>query len=140
MYEQYTRQALPSRNYRELVGSAICVFNSNNSFIIENILRHDKEHEYSWYELIGGTSGELSKPIKETITKYSDTKISNHFSNIVQKRNRIIHSFQITHSGEQMLATKQKDNKQFIITEEYLYDFIEENEKLSSLLHEFRRY
>jgi hypothetical protein len=140
MYEQYTRQSLPSRKYRELLGSAICVFNSNHSFIIENILRHDKDHEYSWHELIDGTSGELSKPIKETITKYSDTKISNHFSEIVQKRNRIIHSFQITHNGEQILATKQKDNTQFIITEEYLYEFIKENEKLSCSLHKLRGY
>ena len=35
MYENYTRQSLPSKEYRELLGSAICVFNSNNSFIIE---------------------------------------------------------------------------------------------------------
>ena len=38
MYENYTRQSLPSRKYRELLGSAVCVFNSNNSFVIENIL------------------------------------------------------------------------------------------------------
>jgi len=36
MYESYTRQALPSKNYRELIGTAICVFNSNNSFVIED--------------------------------------------------------------------------------------------------------
>ena len=34
MYEDYTRQALPSKYYRELLGSAMCVFNSNNAFII----------------------------------------------------------------------------------------------------------
>ena len=33
MYENYTRQSLPTKEYRELLGSAICVFNSNNSFI-----------------------------------------------------------------------------------------------------------
>lgn len=38
MYEHYSRQCLPSKKYRELLGSAVCVFNSNNSFIIENIL------------------------------------------------------------------------------------------------------
>ena len=27
MYESYTRQALPSKKYRELIGTAICVFN-----------------------------------------------------------------------------------------------------------------
>ena len=38
MYESYTRQSLPTKQYRELLGSAICVFNSNNAFIIENIV------------------------------------------------------------------------------------------------------
>lgn len=51
MSENYTRQALPSRSYRELLGSAVCVFNSNNQFI-ENILLN-----YNWYELIEMTSG-----------------------------------------------------------------------------------
>ena len=37
MYEPYTRQSLPSKEYRELLGSALCVFSSNNGFIIENI-------------------------------------------------------------------------------------------------------
>lgn len=41
MYENYTRQSLPAKEYLELLGSAICVFNSNNSFIIENVLRED---------------------------------------------------------------------------------------------------
>ncbi|CAB1223424.1 hypothetical protein SFB21_3268 [Acinetobacter bouvetii] len=52
MYENYTRQALPSRKYRELIGTAICVFNSNNSFIIENILRVDPTGQYEWNKLI----------------------------------------------------------------------------------------
>ncbi|MCM3442969.1 hypothetical protein [Metabacillus halosaccharovorans] len=69
MYESYSRQALPERKYRELLGSAICVFNSNNSFIIENVLRYDTDNKYEWYQLIDKTSGELAKPIKETITK-----------------------------------------------------------------------
>lgn len=43
MYENYTRHSLPDKEYRELLGSAICVFNSNNSFIIENVLREDGE-------------------------------------------------------------------------------------------------
>lgn len=44
MYEEYSKQALPSKKYRELLGSALCVFNSNNSFIIENILRVDSKN------------------------------------------------------------------------------------------------
>lgn len=112
MYEEYTRQALPSKKYRELLGSAICVFNSNNSFIIENILRQDCIN-YSWHDLIDKESGLLLKPIKETITKSSDTNISCLFEKIISKRNRIIHSFQITDlNGEQKLCTKDRKNNQ----------------------------
>lgn len=64
MYEKYTRQALPSKEYRELLGSAICVFNSNNAFIIENILREDTSNKYNWWDLIDKTSGQLRSPIE----------------------------------------------------------------------------
>lgn len=137
MCEEYSRQALPSKKYRELLGSAICVFNSNNQFIIENILRNDSS-TYNWHELIDRTSGELLVPIKATITKNSDTKISNLFASLLSKRNRIIHSFQITENQEQILATKDKKNHQFIITEEYLLTFIKENEMLSTMLYTLR--
>lgn len=139
MYEKYSRQALPSKMYRELLGSAICVFNSNNQFIIENILRIESSN-YNWYELIDKTSGQLSEPIKETITKNSDAKIASLFFSIIGKRNRIIHSFQVTENNDQLLRTKTKDNKQFTITESYLLEFIKDNENLSSMLHSFRGY
>ena len=137
MYENYTRQSLPSKEYRELLGSAICVFNSNNYFIIENILRYDSSNIYSWHDLIDLTSGGLLKPIKETITKNSNTQIAILFDDIIAKRNRIIHSFQITYQGNQILATKDKNNNQFIITSKYLLDFISQNEELSTKLHTF---
>lgn len=143
MYESYTRQALPSKNYRELLGTALCVFNANNSFIIENILRTNNDN-YDWYKLIDKESGKLDKYIKETITKNSNNEIEKLFIEIVEKRNRIIHSYQITdQNGEQILATKtrQKDgSKQFNITEKYLLEFIELNQKLSSSLHDYRGY
>ena len=137
MYEPYTKQALPSQKYRELLGSAICVFNSNNQFVIENILRLDNE-TYNWYDLIDKTSGELSEPIKETITRDSDTKIAALFGALVARRNRIIHSFQVTKNSQQILRTKDKKHNQFTITEDYLLEFIKDNEQLSSLLHELR--
>ena len=143
MYEDYTRQSLPSKSYRELLGSAICVFNSNNSFIIENILRTDCEHQYDWYHLIDFESGKLRNAIRNTISKKSDETIANAFENLVNMRNRIVHSFQVTHNGEQILATKTmpKDgNRQFIITNDYLLEFIKKNEELSTLLHQFRGY
>lgn len=143
MYENYTRQALPDRHYRELLGSALCVFNSNNAFIIENILRNDHLGKYNWYNLIDKESGRLVQSVRETITNKCGENIEVLFSEIINMRNRIIHSFQITKDGKQMLATKEKESgggNQFIITEEYLLEFISKNEKLSSTLHEFRGY
>ncbi|HGE8302980.1 TPA: selenium binding protein [Serratia marcescens] len=145
MYEVFSRQSLPSKKYRELVGTAVCVFNSNNGFIIENILREDDDESYNWYALIDKTSGQLKIPIKETISKKSDDTIATLFEELVIIRNRIMHSFRITapegissDNDNQMLATKYKDGNQVIITEGYLLDFIKKNEELSSKLHEFR--
>lgn len=122
MYENYTRQSLPTKEYRELLGSAICVFNSNNSFIIENILREDGGRNYSWYDLIDKTSGQLKAAINDTITTKAGSEIAQIFSDLVDKRNRIIHSFQITNDDkEQILATKDKQHNQFVITKEYLW-------------------
>jgi len=73
MNEEYTRQSLPSKKYRELLGSAVCVFNSNNSFIIENILREDSIN-YSWYNLIDKESGKLIEQIDNTIPKHLISK------------------------------------------------------------------
>lgn len=149
MYEKYSRQALPSRKYRELLGSAICVFNSNNSFIIENILNHDETNEYNWHQLIDNTSGQLQEPVKNTITKNSNIGIAKKFNEIIEIRNRIMHSFQVTASAEsnisddidnQILATKYLNGEQAYITYEFLYDFIKKNDALSSELHKFRGY
>ena len=141
MYESYTRQALPSKEYRELLGSAVCVFNSNNAFVIENIL-HTNNIDYDWYSLTDALSGSLIASVKATITKKAGKEIETLFSELVEMRNRIIHSFQITYEGEQILATKtkvEKGNEQFIITETYLKKFIEKNQRLSDLLYEYRK-
>ena len=145
MYESYTRQALPSKKYRELIGTAICVFNSNNSFVIENILRADQTGKYEWHKLIDETSGDLAPAIKKTITASSNTTISKLFGEIIAIRNRIAHSFQIEapagitdNPNDQILATKYKDGRQEIITEEYLLNFINLNQELSTKLHQFR--
>lgn len=143
MYENYTRQSLPTKEYRELLGSALCVFSSNNGFIIENIIKTN--HSFDWYELIDKESGYLRNMISETISNQcGNTDIEDLFVEIVNMRNRIIHGFRITsENGEQILATKtrKKDgNIQFEITEEYLMDFIKKNERLSDLLHQYRGY
>lgn len=139
MYEDYTRQSLPNKKYREHLGTALCVFNSNNAFIIENIL-HTNSKEYDWYNLMDLTSGKLSNIINSTISSFASDEIIDMFNKVVEKRNRIIHSFQITDKDtEQRLATKtSKTNIQFIITEEYLLEFIKDNEKLCLLLHDYR--
>lgn len=141
MYESYTRQALPSKEYRELLGSAICVFNSNNAFVIENIL-HTNNDDFDWFSLIDKESGKLRASIKATITAVAGDEIEVLFAEIVEMRNRIIHSFQITYDGEQILATKTKvadGNVQFKITEKYLRDFIKKNQRLSNLLYKYRK-
>ena len=150
MNESYTTQTLPSKKYRELIGTAICVFNSNNSFVIENILRVDQTGQYRWHKLIDKVSGRLSSDgdIEKTITANSDETIAKLFIEIVDIRNRIVHSFQITAPAgmtddpdNQMLATKHKNlGKQEFITEEYLLNFIKMNEELSTKLHKFRGY
>lgn len=144
MYENYTRQALPKKYYRELLGTALCVFNSNNAFIIKTILRLDISGKYDWYHLTDLESGKLRPSVQNVISTQCGSDIEALFLNLVERRNRIIHSYRITNSsGQQVLATKTpiKDgNVQFEITEEYLLEFIKLNEKLSSMLHNLRGY
>ena len=144
MYEEYTHQSLPSKRYRELLGSAICVFNSNNAFIIETILRLDIANDFDWYNLTDLEAGKLKQTLHEVISSKCGEEIEKLFIEIIERRNRIIHSYRITNAaGEQVLATKErvsKGNRQFEITVEYLLDFIKLNDKLSGLLHNLRGY
>ena len=139
MYEEYSKQSLPNRKYRELLGSSLCVFNSNNAFIIENILRIEND-KYNWSDLIDKTSGNLVPIVEKTISKVTKNNvISTMFCDLVNTRNRIIHSFQITDEvGHQLLATQERTGTQYRITEEELFIFIKKNELLSSELHKFR--
>ena len=136
MSEPITRQALPSQEYLNLIGIAHCVFAANNSFVIENILKYDNKKNYSWHDLIDVSSGKLCKAIKETITKNCGSKIAKTFQDLIAKRNRLMHSFQFTDKdGEQRLATKDRQAKQYSLTEDWLKDFIEKNQKLCELLY-----
>lgn len=141
MYEEYTRQALPSKKYRELIGTALIVFNANNSFLIENFLNSvEQDADINWHELIDKTSGILEKIIRKNIPQSDNlNRVLEEFKELVEKRNRIIHSFQVTNDdGDQVLATKEKDGKQFEITEEYLISFIKKNDKLCLELYDIR--
>ena len=135
-----TRISLPKDEYVYVLGMVISVFISNNSFIIENIINTDKS--YSWQDLIDKESGKLRPFIAKTITEKVGSEISDLFSEILYKRNRIIHSFRCTSSkNEQILATKDRlTNKQFDIGEEYLVEFIKLNDILLDLLHKYRGY
>lgn len=66
MYNDITRQSLPNEEYLRLLGIAICVFASNNSFIIENILNTNNLHD--WRELIYKESERLDCILEKTIT------------------------------------------------------------------------
>ena len=139
MYNPITSQSLPTKKYRELLGTALCVFCSNNSFFIENLLRLDANETLSWNELIDHKSGKLPRIANRILVGEQGETIIELFQKIVNMRNRIIHSFRITNKeGKQSLATKTKDNIQFEITESYLLEFIKENNNLSILLHELR--
>lgn len=137
---QYTHQSLPDEEYCLLLGISISVFNSNNGFMIENILRLDPTKD--WHSLIDKGSGKIKQEMSCFLNSEVEEEITNLFSDIVEKRNRIIHSFRITNQyGEQSLATKSKNRDggvQFEITKKYLQDFIKENDVLSSKLHELR--
>ena len=128
-----TRQSLPSERYRILLGTALCVFSSNNGFIVENVLR--TADSALWYELIDKTSGAINKHVDGKLRD----EIVQLFGELIDMRNRIIHGFRITNANhEQTIATKEKSGLQFEITEDYLIDFIHKNNKLSSMLHKFR--
>ena len=136
MYDStLTRQSLPSERYRLLHGTAISVFNSNNGFVIENLLRMDDL--VSWYRLIDMSSGAVKSYAKGKLPD----EIINLFGEVIDMRNRIIHSFQGTNDNdEQTMWTKEKLGKQFEITEDYLLNFIRKNEELCTMLHTFRGY
>lgn len=109
MYEKYTRQALPPREYREKLGTALCVFNSNFTFVVGNILNSSLNDSTNWYDLINFTVGRLQKRMRSSaLSERND--IIELFDSIARKRNRIVHSFQNTNEkGEQFLATLEKE-------------------------------
>lgn len=140
MYDiSLTHQSLPSEEYIRLLGIAMCAFSSNNGFIIENVIHTDANQV--WRDLIDKESGQLKPAISDTITRVAGDAIQKKFSDIVARRNRIIHGFRITSkAGEQILATKdKKSQRQFEITEDYLREFIRDNDELSQMLENYRK-
>lgn len=136
-----TRQALPKDDYLKLVGTAICVFNQNFGFIIENILHYNLDD--NWYELVDCTSlqRQLVFEINEMCVKYNRNDISDLYKKLATQRNRLCHSLQCTFNNEQILFTKTKikeGNSQTYLDREWLYRFIKDNEELNCNLYELR--
>lgn len=70
MYEKLTCQSLPNDSYRELIGTAICAFNQNNAFVIENILLlNDKNN---WHYITNHTSGKILDLLRKALKEEHD--------------------------------------------------------------------
>lgn len=104
-----------------------------------NVIHTDASQ--SWRDLIDKESGQLKPTIAATITKVVGDDIQKKFSDIVVRRNRIIHGFRVTSkAGEQILGTKdRKIQEQFEISEDYLREFIRANDELSQMLERYRQ-
>ena len=115
------------------------MLNPNNGFIVESVIHTDANQV--WRDLVDKESGQLKPAISDTITRVAGDAIQKKFSDIVARRNRIIHGFRITSkAGEQILGTKdKKTQRQFEITEDYLREFIRDNDELSQMLDCYRQ-
>lgn len=66
MYDtNLTRISLPSKKYCYLLGVAQCVFTSNVSLVIENILK--LSNDSNWYKLIDSEAGTINREADKTI-------------------------------------------------------------------------
>lgn len=146
MYEEYTRMSLPDRDYRLLLASAIYTFNTNNEEMVKFLMKYGNLDEKEWYRLMDCESGRLKEKICKLISPEqckNINEISDFFGILVEKRNRIIHSFPVTsNSGEQILRTKEKisaGNNQYDITKEKLLKFIKQNQMMSDIFQKLKK-
>lgn len=136
-----TRFALPEEDYLTLLGEAVYVFNSNVSFFVENLLHAGAP---DWYELADMMTGQLKDEGKKWLVNKKDKRVLELLCELGNERNRIIHSFPVTHDGRQELRTKTKakdeeqPNYQYQIDRELLRSFIDRNQELSDELYECR--
>lgn len=136
-----TRFALPEEDYLTLLGEAVYVFNSNVSFFVKNLLHAGAP---DWYELADMMAGQLKDEGKKWLVNEKDKRVLELLCELGNERNRIIHSFPVTHDGRQELRTKTKakdeeqPNYQYQIDRELLRSFIDRNQELSDELYECR--
>lgn len=96
---------MPDEEYLTLLGEAVYVFNSNVSFFVENLMHAGGS---DWYELTDMMSGQLLKEGKKWLVNKEDERILELLCELGAERNRIVHSFPVTHDGRQELRTKVK--------------------------------
>ena len=136
-----TRFSLPDEEYLTLLGEAVYVFNSNVSFFVENLMHAGATN---WYELTDMTTGRLKDEGKKWLVNEEDVRILELLCDLGNERNRIIHSFPVTHDGRQELRTKvkakdeERPNYQYQIDRELLCSFIDRNQELSDELYKCR--
>lgn len=126
---------LPDKKYQELLGLALCVFGSNTSFIIENILSTAYWNPV-WYSLIDAGGKKVLKSVRNIITGFTGgDEICELYEEIASRRSRITSSYKVVSDDRQSLCSVDKKNReQFVVTEEYLSEFILMNEELRDKL------
>ena len=127
-----TGKTLPKDDYTYLLGASLFVFEKVNTFVVENLGYTGLTEECDWYHLIDTAQCKYVKYIREYIDSELGTDIADRFRRLLDERNRIVHGFAATYSGEQVLGTKTKHcknnpangDKQHIITREEMQKFI----------------
>ena len=127
-----TEGILPKDDYTYLLGASLFVFERINAFVVENLGHAGLTGEHDWYHLIDAGQRSYVCLIKKHIDHKLGTDIADRFDRLLNERNRIVHGFVATYSGEQVLGTKTKhddddpvnSDKQHIITREEMQQFI----------------
>lgn len=141
-----TEGILPKDDYTYLLGASLFVFERINAFVVENLGHAGLTGEHDWYHLIDAGQRSYVDLIGEHIDRKLGTDIADRFDRLLDERNRIVHGFAATYSGEQVLGTKTKhrkndlvnSDKQHIITRKEMQQFIADCMDLNIRLDDVR--
>lgn len=106
-------------DYVNLLGTAIYCFNYYESCIVDILSFHDKEFRQKYYRELSLTSGKL----KNEFAKIKNAQIATipgldrcylDFSEIIEERNRLIHSHPVTDAVESQILNYQADIKKSV--------------------------
>jgi hypothetical protein len=131
---------MPDGDLVKLIGISTIAFNSNLQFLIKNYLTKSENSDDDWWTLTDIEAGQIRRRTKDFLIENGFDEIDAVFNDLVNKRNRIIHSFSVTcQDGTQGLNTlDRKTHNQFQIDEQYLHEFIVDNQGFSDLLYKMR--